>query len=239
MAPTRKAACGRTLRAHLLLAIGAAVVVLLLTLPVAAEFYRYTDADGQVYYVDDPRHIPDSQLDTMRVYPDEGQSEDARDGRGGDDPRRGEDAAEAAAIEGERGDLAPTASDVLESPVIVRGNRVLVPVVIGHFGRKIKAHLLFDTGASFTILHQSVARQIMLAGTETREAVVVGGSRVSIRMAEVDFIQIGPHKITNAEVAIIRNQGPDQGHQGLLGMNILRHLDYTLDVNRGVIVWNR
>ncbi len=238
MASTSKTDGGRPPGPLYRYTIGAAVVVLLLALPVAAEFYRYTDADGQVHYVDDPRHIPDSQLDTVRIYPDEGRTDDGSNARGAEDPDREADAA-AAAVDGSRGDLAPTASEIRESPVIVRGNRVLVPVVIGHFGRKIQAHLLFDTGASFTILHQRIARRIMLAGTETREAVVVGGSRIPIRMAKVDFIQVGPYKIANAEVAIIRNQGPDQGHQGLLGMNILRNLDYNLDVDRGVIVWNR
>ena len=202
-------------------------LVCLLVLPAGgAEFYRYTDADGHVHYVDDPSHIPDAQLDTVKVY------------REAEDSRREEDNT-AAIVEDGRGEPAPVASDVPESPVIVRGNRVLVPVEIGHFGRKVQVNLLFDTGASLTILHQSVARQIMLAGTETRQAVVVGGSRIPIRMAEVDYIQIGPHRVPGAEVAIVRSQGPDLGHQGLLGMNILRNLDYTLDVNRSVIVWNR
>ncbi len=209
-----------------------AIAVLMLAFPVAAEFYRYTDKDGQVYFVDDPRHIPDSQLGTVQVYQDE-----TRDTAGADDRDRPDEAA--AATEGEWSGQAPASSNALESPVIVRGNRVLVPVVIGHSGRKVEANLLFDTGASLTILHASVARQVMLAGMETREAVVAGGSRVPIRMAEVDYLQVGPYKIPKAQVAIIRHQGPAQGHQGLLGMNILRNLDYKLDVNRGVIVWNR
>ncbi len=210
---------------------GAVIVVCLLALPVAAEFYRYTDKDGQVHFVDDPRHIPDSQLGTVQVYEDE-----AQDTAGADDRDRQE---EAATVEEGGGGQAPTSSNTLESPVIVRGNRVLVPVVIGHLGRRVEVNLLLDTGASLTILHASVARQVMLAGVETREAVVVGGSRIPIRMAEAGYLQVGPYKIPKAQVAIIRHQGPDLGHRGLLGMNILRNLDYRLDVNRGVIVWNR
>jgi predicted aspartyl protease len=196
-------------------------------LALAAEFYRYTDADGQVHFVDDPRHIPEDRLNTLKVYQNAEPAADAAEG-GLPEP-------EAAAVEGR----APAAPEVLETPVEVRGNRVLVPVEISHRGRKTQARLLFDTGASLTILHQQAARQAMLAGTETREAVVVGGDRIPIRMARVDAIRIGPYQVPNASVAIIRHEGPDPGHQGLLGMNILRHLDYTLDVNRGVIVWNR
>jgi hypothetical protein len=218
--------------------VAAIVALLLLALPAAAEFYRYTDADGQVHYVDDPRHIPDSQLDTLKVYPDVGRGEDAREANAAaDDGRPEEDAA--AAVGGDRDSGASPSTAILETPVVVRGHRVLVPVEISYRGRKITTHLLFDTGASMTILHQQVARQVLLTGTETREAVVVGGSRIPIRLAELDYIQIGPYKVPNAQVAIIRHQGRDPGHQGLLGMNILRHLDYALDVDRGVIVWNR
>ena len=215
-----------------------AVVFIGLALPATAEFYRYTDADGQVHYVDDPRHIPDSQLDTLRIY-QEDQSARAQDGQGLDDPRQQAAEAAAASVEGEMESIAPSPSRVTESPVLVRGNRVLVPVEIGCFGRKIQTHLLLDTGASLTILHQRAARKLMLTGAEAREAIVVGGSRVPIRMAEVDYIQVGPYKVPHAQLAIIRHQGAGQEYQGLLGMNILRALDYTLDVNRGVIVWNR
>lgn len=217
---------------------GVAALALLLALPAAAEFYRYTDAEGQVHYVDDPHHIPDSQLDTMRVYKED-RSRASKKGNERDNRRqRAEDAA-AVSVDDDTEALSPPSPTALESPVIVRGNRVLVPVEIGHWGRKIRANLLLDTGASFTILHQRAARKIMLTGTEKREAVVVGGSRIPIHMAEVDYIQIGPYRIPNTQLAIIQHQGPDQGYHGLLGMNILRTLDYTLDVNRGVIVWNR
>jgi predicted aspartyl protease len=123
--------------------------------------------------------------------------------------------------------------------VVVRGNQVLVPVVIGYRGREVEALLLLDTGASFTIVHENVARRVMLTGTENREAIVVGGSRIPIRMAQVDYIQVGPYRVSGAQVAIIRHKGPQLARQGLLGMDILQALDYRIDMNRRVIVWNR
>jgi predicted aspartyl protease len=215
-----------------------AALALLLTLPAAADFYRYTDAEGQMHYVDDPRHIPDSRLDTMRVYKEEQNGVSPAD-TGQDKRRRQTEDAAAVSIDADaKGRSSPTPA-VVESPVIVRGNQVLVPVEVGHLGRKTQTNLLLDTGASFTILHQRAARRIMLVGWETREAVVVGGSRIPIRIAEADYIRIGPYRITNPQIAIIQHRGHDQGYHGLLGMDILRALDYTLDVNRGVIVWNR
>lgn len=217
---------------------GVAALALLLALPAAAEFYRFTDAEGQVHYVDDPRHIPDSRLDTMRVYKED-QSDVSQTGTDQDKRgRRTEDAA-AVSIDADAKERSSPTPVVVESPVIIRGNQVLVPVEISHLGRKTQANLLLDTGASFTILHQRAARRIMLTGRETREAVVVGGSRISIHMAEADHIRIGPYRIINPQLAIIQHRGPDQGYHGLLGMDILRALDYTLDIDRGVIVWNR
>ncbi len=217
---------------------GLVVLAWLLAFPAAAEFYRYTDAEGQVHYVDDPSHIPDSRLDTMRVYKEDqsGVSQTGTDRHSR--LRRTEDAA-ADSIDADANGLSSPPPKALESPVAVRGNQVLVPVEIGHLGRKTQTHLLLDTGASFTILHQGAARRIMLAGREAREAVVVGGSRIPIQMAEADYIRIGPYRIANPQLAIIQHRGPDQGYHGLLGMDILRALDYTLDIDRGVIVWNR
>ncbi|MGD8266550.1 MAG: aspartyl protease family protein [Desulfobacterales bacterium] len=206
------------------LVIGAAILVGLLALPATAEYYRYTDANGQVHFVDDPGQIPDSQLDTLQVYEET--------------PERSSPDPAPPPADGTNA-VAPSSPDALESPVIVRGNQVLVPVVIGYRGREVEALLLLDTGASFTIVHENVARRVMLTGTENREAIVVGGSRIPIRMAQVDYIQVGPYRVSGAQVAIIRHKGPQLARQGLLGMDILQALDYRIDMNRRVIVWNR
>lgn len=206
------------------LVIGAAILVGLLALPATAEYYRFTDANGQVHFVDDPGQIPDSQLDTLQVYEET--------------PERSSPDPAPPPADGTNA-VAPSSPDALESPVIVRGNQVLVPVVIGYRGREVEALLLLDTGASFTIVHENVARRVMLTGTENREAIVVGGSRIPIRMAQVDYIQVGPYRVSGAQVAIIRHKGPQLARQGLLGMDILQALDYRIDMNRRVIVWNR
>ena len=206
------------------LLIGVVVLIWLVALPATAEYYRYTDADGQVHFVDDPGQIPDSQQHTLKVYQET--------------PDRPPPDPDPPAPDGPNA-IAPSLPDALESPVIVRGNQVLVPVAIGYRGREVEALLLLDTGASFTILHDNVARRIMLTGTEHREAIVVGGSRIPIRMAQVDYIQVGPYRVSGAQVAIIRHEGPQLARQGLLGMDILRALDYRIDMDRRVIVWNR
>ncbi len=204
--------------------LGVLVLALWLAQPVTAEFYRYTDANGQVHFVDDPGQIPASRLGTMKVYKET--------------PNPPPVEPERSAPEGVNA-IAPTPQGGAETPVIVRGNRVLVPVTIGYRGREVETLLLLDTGASLTILHQSIARQVMLTGTANREAVVVGGSRIPVRMAQVAYIQVGPYRIPRAQVAIIRHEGPQLEHHGLLGMNILRALDYSLDIDRRVLVWNQ
>ncbi len=222
MRPISKASASkRPVETAVRLLIGVVVLIWLVALPATAEYYRYTDANGQVHFVDDPGQIPDSQRHTLKVYQETP-----------DRPSPAPSAPDGANA------VAPSPPDALESPVIVRGNQVLVPVAIGYRGREVEALLLLDTGASFTILHDNVARRIMLTGTEHREAIVVGGSRIPIRMAQVDYIQVGPYRVSGAQVAIIRHEGPQLARQGLLGMDILRALDYRIDMNRRVIVWN-
>jgi len=47
-----------------------------------------------------------------------------------------------------------------ETQVIIRGNQVLVPVILGYRGRQTEALLLLDTGASITVLYQDIADQV-------------------------------------------------------------------------------
>lgn len=39
-------------------------------------------------------------------------------------------------------------------------------------------------------------------------------------------------------MSVYKHNGPRVPYKGLLGMNFLRGLDYRVDFDRGVIVWN-
>ena len=56
----------------------------------------------------------------------------------------------------------------------------------------------------------------------------------------LDYVKVGPLRVENAGATIIENQrlgGSDFAFSGLLGIEILRHVEYTIDFTNKKIRW--
>jgi predicted aspartyl protease len=124
-----------------------------------------------------------------------------------------------------------------ETKVIIKNNRILVPVTFGYREKQIELLLLLDTGASITTLHRNVVDKLRIRNTQKASIMVVGGSTIKADVVKFDYLSVGPKKKEDIYVALIEHKGLMVTHQGLLGINFLQGLSYRVDFKRQVIIW--
>jgi hypothetical protein len=134
---------------------------------------------------------------------------------------------------------APKVLSLPDTPVSIKGNRVFVPVTIGYQDKTVETTLIFDTGAGSIVLHDTIAERLGIEETTASRGVGVGGIEIESQTTRLSFVQVGPHRKENLRADIIAYQGePDDGYNGLLGMNFIRGLNYTIDFRDEVIRWS-
>lgn len=196
------------------------------------EFYKYVDRDGKVFFVDDVSKIPPEYRDDLKTYkekydhlPPEERAIMLEKERKEREQERAQEITRERYLRG------------LKTKVMIKGNLVLVPVTLGYKEHKIEASLVLDTGASIVTLHQQIADRLHITEREKAMTRVAGGEVLKSSVAKLGYIKVGPFKKTNLYAGIIKHEGPSVPYDGLLGMNFLRGLEYTVDFKKQVIKW--
>ena len=192
-------------------------VYMVLCLPsmVHAEFYKYKDSSGKTVFVDDIGKIPEMYRDQIKVYKEkyDGLSEEARN----------------LLIEKEQQNQ--------QTDIIIKENKILVPVRLGANGKETRVLLLLDTGASIVTLYGNAAQKLDLNAVQKATARLAGGKEVQFDVAVLDYLKIGPYEKKDVLVGILTLEGRGIGYDGLLGMNFLQYFSYDIDFETQKIKW--
>lgn len=208
-----------------------ALLVLLLSLPAAAEIYHYIDERGRKVYVNRESQIPHRYRDQVEIRNESGtpssQSETSAREQRLNKLRREIDSS----LAGVERSIAE-----LETPVEVLDNGVILPVRAVYGARRADTRMLLDTGASGTVFHREALKSLNGSTYRAGQARVASGDTIDVHAINLDRIEIGPFKIKSARAMVIDPIGRSK-HDGLLGMDFLRQVDYRIDFERNRIIW--
>jgi hypothetical protein len=226
-----------------------------------AEYYRYITDEGQIHYVDDLTRVPEKYLDRIKTYQDvyDHLSEEERAlvlqrERERDRQRTLLEDRLMLQRDRERERQQNLQQDKLleqqkkqqlepkpyETGVVIHGNQVLVPVTIGYGNESGEALFLLDTGATHLVIFKDFASRFNIKAVTKGYSKVAGGALVPTERAILDYIKVGPLQVENAGATIIENiqtGGRKFEFSGLLGIEILRHIEYTIDFENQKIRW--
>lgn len=207
------------------------------------DLYQYRDADGSLVITDDYRQIPEGRPVQRYGTSDPLSAEDLeRIDRAREAEVRLQKWREEMELEAEQKEQAKAEEKnraLRETPVTIHGNQVLVPVTLESGGRTRNVTLLLDTGASITLVHSQALEGFPLTNMRQSQGIMASGKRVDMSVGQVSALSIGPYSFSRRDVAVFRYRGSDADHQGLLGMDVLRSVNYRIDYQRSVIVWGR
>jgi len=108
------------------------------------------------------------------------------------------------------------------------------------YKRKFTAGMIFDTGASFTIITPKVAIELGYDLSTLPSIPLFTASREeSTLMLELKTVSIGGDKRISKVSARCMLLPSDLKIDGLLGLNFLRHFNINLNFEQGILTFNR
>jgi clan AA aspartic protease (TIGR02281 family) len=174
----------------------------------AAEYYRWIDDNGVLHITDNLHEVPAKKRDgAIRIQANES-------------PRAAEPEIK----------VAPRKASI---PFEKNGNVVIIPVTLNN---RQTVNLVVDTGASFTLISQALARDLAIDLSRNPKTMPfhTANGVVDAPVTTLDSIAVGGMEIKNLTAAV-HDATADYHASGLLGLNFLSNFRMDIDTQKGLL----
>lgn len=172
------------------------------------EYYRWVDEHGVVHFTDNLHNIPRKQ-------------------RGSAGRIQAQESAPAP-VNAPR--VTPTKASI---PMEKQGQVVVIEAT---FNNKKTAKLVVDTGASYTMISQALARDLDIDTQQNRKTLPfqTANGTIEAPLTSLESISVGGMEIKNITAAV-HDVIPGNHVAGLLGLNFLSNFKMDIDTRRGML----
>ena len=177
----------------------------------AADLFRWVDERGVIHFTDNPYNIPEKQRATATRIK-------AREYPPDPNPPP----------------PLPASPNKVSIPIQKKGPAVIVQ---GTLNAKATANFVVDTGASYTMISQAVAKELNIDTSKNLPTVSfqTANGVINAPVVTLESIEVGGFQVKDLTAAI-HDVFPDPAISGLLGLNFLSRFRMDIDTQNGVLI---
>ena len=206
--------------------------------PAMAVIYKYVDDNGHLVFVDDESKIPPQHRQKTAPIKERTDNLTSEELEAYQEQLTEERSERLLRRKAQRETELNEQRNEHQTPVMIRGNRVMVSAEVAVRNRVAHVILLLDTGASRTVLHRPSLEKLPLKEGEKGKAQIAGGHVIPTEKVTVRYLDVGPFREKSAEIMLLDPVRPNLPYDGLLGNDFLRRHPYTIDYEKEVIYWD-
>jgi predicted aspartyl protease len=124
-----------------------------------------------------------------------------------------------------------TTSNRIIVPIRMNGSAAFVPVMLN---RTLQAHMLLDTGATYTLVARRIATGLRLYES-SRTTLSTANGLISVPLAQLQSIKVGTAEALNLTV-VIQDISMNAGIDGLLGLDFLSRFHTSIDSRQQLLI---
>jgi len=97
----------------------------------------------------------------------------------------------------------------------------------------VQGQFLLDTGATYCVISQSIARRLGLKASGERTALVTANGAVSAPLVTIRYFDLGSNRARDVKTVVHDSVAPPL--DGILGLSYLNHFAYVIDARQRIV----